>query len=67
MSIPYINYMADSLVKTMKRGYIAFMTKPNARTALQNLAAMLNHYIETIRAACWDIVFQGNTGTCGHR
>ena len=32
------NGMAERFVKTMKEDYIAFMPKPNVRTALQNLA-----------------------------
>lgn len=30
--------MAESFVKTMKRDYIAFMPKPDAMTAVRNLA-----------------------------
>ena len=31
---PQSNGMAESFVKTMKRDYIAFMPKPDARTAI---------------------------------
>ena len=46
VSSPQSNGMAERFVKTMKEDYIAFMPKPNARTALQNLAAAFNHYNE---------------------
>lgn len=46
MSSPQGNGMVDRFVKTMKEDYIAFMPKPNVRTALQNLAAVFNHYNE---------------------
>ncbi|MBU9385869.1 IS3 family transposase, partial [Burkholderia gladioli] len=35
---PQSNGMAESFVKTMKRDYVSWMPKPDARTALQNLA-----------------------------
>ncbi len=38
--------MAERLVKTMKEDYIAFMPKPNIRTALHNLAVAIEHYNE---------------------
>uniref|UniRef100_UPI002A80E30F hypothetical protein n=1 Tax=Enterobacter asburiae TaxID=61645 RepID=UPI002A80E30F len=36
---PQSNGMAERFVKTMKEDYIAFMPKPDVRTALRNLAA----------------------------
>lgn len=41
-----IDGMAERFVKTMKQGYIAFMPKPNVRTALYNLAVAIEHYNE---------------------
>lgn len=38
--------MAESFVKTMKRDYIAFMRKPDARTAIANLGLVFEHYNE---------------------
>ncbi|ENL7346557.1 transposase, partial [Escherichia coli] len=38
---------AERFVKTMKEDYIAFMPKPNVRTALHNLAVAIEHYNET--------------------
>jgi putative transposase len=38
--------MAERFVKTMKEDYIAFMPKPDVRTALRNLAAAFTHYNE---------------------
>ena len=38
--------MAESFVKTMKRDYIAFMPKPDARTAIANLRLAFEHYNE---------------------
>jgi transposase InsO family protein len=38
--------MAESFVKTMKRDYIAFMPKPDAATAVRNLAIAFEHYNE---------------------
>ncbi len=35
---PQSNGMAESFVKTMKRDYVAFMPKPDAATAVRNLA-----------------------------
>ncbi|MDC7315533.1 MULTISPECIES: IS3 family transposase [Enterobacter cloacae complex] len=46
VSSPQSNGMAERFVKTMKEDYIAFMPKPNVRTALQNLAEAFNHYNE---------------------
>ena len=46
VSSPQSNGMAERFVKTMKEDYIAFMPKPDARTALQSLAAAFNHYNE---------------------
>ena len=46
ISSPQSNGMAESLVKTMKRDYIAFMPKPDAKTALENLAQAFEHYNE---------------------
>lgn len=39
VSSPQSNGMAERFVKTMKENYIAFMPKPDVRTALLNLAA----------------------------
>jgi putative transposase len=33
----------DIAVKTMKRDYVSWMPKPDARTALQNLAIAFDH------------------------
>ncbi|RAP69897.1 integrase core domain protein [Candidatus Erwinia dacicola] len=38
--------MAERFVKTMKEYYIAFMPKPEVRTALRNLAAAFTHHNE---------------------
>ncbi|WP_167737207.1 integrase core domain-containing protein, partial [Escherichia coli] len=46
LSSPQSNGMAERLVKTMKEDYIAFMPKPNIRTALHNLAVAIEHYNE---------------------
>ncbi|MGX8942680.1 IS3 family transposase [Symbiopectobacterium sp. Eva_TO] len=46
VSRPQSNGMAERFVKTMKEDYIAFMPKPDVRTALKNLAAAFNHYNE---------------------
>jgi len=35
--------MAENFVKTMKRNYVSWMPKPDARTALQNLAIAFGH------------------------
>lgn len=44
MSSPQSNGMAKRFVKTIKEDYIAFMPKPDVRTALRNLAAAFTHY-----------------------
>ncbi|MFC0574609.1 IS3 family transposase [Paraburkholderia solisilvae] len=41
---PQSNGMAESFVKTMKRDYVAFMPKPDAVTAVRNLAVAFEHY-----------------------
>ncbi|EOG7985718.1 integrase core domain-containing protein, partial [Klebsiella pneumoniae] len=38
--------MAERFVKKMKEDYIAFMPKPDVRTALRNLAVAFTHYNE---------------------
>jgi putative transposase len=38
--------MAESFVKTTKRHYVAFMPKPDAATAVRNLAVAFEHYNE---------------------
>lgn len=38
--------MAERVVKTVKRDYVAFMPKPDAATAVQNLAVAFVHYNE---------------------
>ncbi|MFM0340084.1 IS3 family transposase [Paraburkholderia fungorum] len=43
---PQSNGMAESFVKTMKRDYVSWMPKPDATTALQNLAIAFGHYNE---------------------
>lgn len=43
---PQSNGMAESFVKTMKRDYVAFMHKPDAATAVRNLAVAFEHYNE---------------------
>ncbi|MCG9027137.1 IS3 family transposase [Laribacter hongkongensis] len=43
---PQSNGMAESLVKTMKRDYVAQMPKPDATTALHNLGIAFEHYNE---------------------
>lgn len=43
---PQSNGMAESFVKTMKRDYVAFMPKPDAATAVRNLAVAFEHYNE---------------------
>lgn len=44
---PQSNGMAESFVKTIKRDYVSWMPKPDARTALQNLAIAFDHYNES--------------------
>ncbi|WP_162475586.1 integrase core domain-containing protein, partial [Candidatus Erwinia dacicola] len=46
VSSPQSNGMAERFVKTMKEYYIAFMPKPEVRTALRNLAAAFTHHNE---------------------
>lgn len=43
---PESNSMVESFVKTMKRDYISVMPRPDARTAVQNLAMVFEHYNE---------------------
>lgn len=43
---PQSNCVAESVVKTMKRDYIASMPKPDARTAIKNLALAFEYYNE---------------------
>lgn len=43
---PQSNGMAESLVKTIKRDYVAFMAKPDAPTAIAGLAEAFEHYNE---------------------
>lgn len=38
--------MAESFVKTMKRGYIRYMPKPDRATARRNRAIAFEHYNE---------------------
>jgi len=38
--------MAERFVRTMKRGYVALMPKPDAATAARNLAIAFEHYNE---------------------
>ena len=46
VSSPQSNGMAESFVKTIKRDYVDFMPKPDARTAIGNLAIAFEHYNE---------------------
>ena len=46
VSSPQSNGMAESFVRTMKRDYVNFMPKPDARTAIGNLAIAFEHYNE---------------------
>src|SRR5687767_924861 len=46
VSSPQSNGMAESFVKTIKRDYVAMMPKPNATTAIRNLAVAFEHYNE---------------------
>lgn len=43
---PESNGIAESFVKTMKRDYISVMPRPDAYTAVQNLAMAFEHYNE---------------------
>lgn len=43
---PQSNGMAESFVMTMKRDYIVFTPKPDAATAVRNLAFAFEHYNE---------------------
>ncbi|WP_184598984.1 integrase core domain-containing protein, partial [Pseudomonas nitroreducens] len=43
---PQSNGMAESLVKTIKRDYIDFMSKPDAPTAIASQAKAFEHYNE---------------------
>ena len=43
---PQSNGMAESLVKAIKRDYLAHMPKPDAATALRNLGIAFEHYNE---------------------
>lgn len=43
---PQSNGMAESLVKTIKRDYVAHMPKPDAATVLRNLGIAFEHYNE---------------------
>ena len=68
VSSPQSNGMAERFVKTMKEDYIAFMPKPDVRTALRNLATAFTHItMKTTRTVRWDITLRGNTGSSGHR
>ena len=46
VSSPQSNGMAESFVKTIKRDYVDFMPKPDAPTAIGNLAIAFEHYNE---------------------
>ena len=41
-----MSWVAESFVRTMKRDYVNFMSKPDARTAIGNLAIAFEHYNE---------------------
>ncbi len=43
---PECNGMVESFVKTIKRGYISIMPKPDGLTAAKNLAGAFEHYNE---------------------
>ncbi|KFC06365.1 transposase [Trabulsiella guamensis ATCC 49490] len=64
VSSQHSNGMAEKLVKTMKEDYIAFMPKPDVRTALQRCSIITMKTILTVR---WDIDLRGNTSVSGHR
>jgi putative transposase len=53
-------------VREDDEGYIAFMAKPDVRTALRNLAAAFT-LMKTTRTARWDITPRGNIDGSGHR
>jgi putative transposase len=38
--------MAESFVKTIKRHYMAHISKPNRETVLRNVTTAFKHYIE---------------------
>ncbi|WP_245675232.1 integrase core domain-containing protein, partial [Candidatus Erwinia dacicola] len=76
VSSPQSNGMAERFVKTMKEDYIAFMPKPEVRTALRNLAPAFTHYNENhphSARGCnspreyWRGILAGNTGGSRHR
>lgn len=43
---PESNGIAESFLKTIKRGYISIMPKPDGLTAAKNLAEAFGHYNE---------------------
>ncbi len=49
----------------MKEDYIAFMPKPNVRTALHNLAVAINITMKTIRTVRWVIALRENIDVSG--
>lgn len=51
VSSPQSNGMAERFVKTMKEDYIAFMPKPDVRTALRNLQQRSRITMKTTRTA----------------
>jgi putative transposase len=59
VSSPQSNGMAERFVKTMKEDYIAFMPKPDVRTALRNLAAAFTHYNENHPHSALGYHFEG--------
>ncbi|MCY0264214.1 IS3 family transposase [Klebsiella pneumoniae] len=67
VSSPQSNGMAERFVKTMKEDYIAFMPKPDVRTALQSLAAAFNHYNENHPHSALGYHSPRNIGGSGHR
>lgn len=58
--------MAERFVKTMKEEYIAFMAKPDVRTARSNLAAAFNHYNENHSHSAQGYRSPGDTDASGH-
>lgn len=66
VSSPQSNGMAERFVKTMKEDYIAFMPKPNVRTALHNLAVAIEHYNETHPHSALSYLTKGISTSAGN-
>lgn len=63
MRSPVSNGIAERFVKTMVRGYISIMSKPDGVTTTKNLVEAFVHYSEW-HIACWIIAWDGNTYGC---